>query len=306
MTYPSTMTKPIRILSLGAGVQSTTVLLMSLFGDLDPFDHIIFSDTGWEPDDVYSHLELLKDVVLRHGQQITVVGAGNIREDHLHPAGEHLFIRNPVKYPEYMGRQRTFIPFFVIGAPTVKNPSGRGKTFRTCTKTYKIEPVEKRIREILGLKPGQRWPLEHRINQTMGISWDESQRERKSDRPAIVNEYPLIDMRMTRDDCHAWMADRGWTAPRSACIGCPFHRNDEWRRIRDTDPAAWDDAIEFDEVFRQRWRDGLTPIDGEPYLHDSRVPLREADIDEPVAAADDTSFFQTTMFGESCEGFCGT
>lgn len=308
----------INILSLGAGVQSTTVYLMSLYGVIPPYDHVIFADTGWEPTGVYEHLEKLKAEGAKYGSEITVVSAGNIREDHLAPAGEHLFIRNPRKHPEFLGKQRTFIPFFVQSEPTADNTSGKGKTFRTCTKTYKIEPVEKRIREILGLKPNARWPLHHVINQTMGISWDESQRMRESGRPAIVNQYPLIDMRMTRDHCHDWMAEHGWTAPRSACIGCPFHRNDEWRRMRDDDPEAFADAIEFDDVFRQRVVDGLTPLQGVPYLHDTRVPLREADIDSDLAKAEyiaamagqsepeQVSFFDDTMFGADCEGLCGT
>lgn len=300
---PDVPTPPVlEILSLGAGVQSTTVLLMSLFGDLPRFDHVIFSDTGWEPVQVYEHLEKLSAFAAERGTIIETVRAGNIRQDHLDPQHEHLFIRNPVKRPDFMGRQRTFIPFFVVGSG-----GERGKTFRTCTKTYKIEPVEKRVREHLGLRSGQRWPLEHRVNQHLGISWDEVQRMRTSDRPAIVNKYPLIDMRMTRDDCHEWMADHGWTAPRSACIGCPFHRNDEWRRMRDTDPTAWEDAIEFDETFRARAKAGLTPLDGVPYLHDSRMPLRDAPIDPaPGVEIEEPPSLFDTMFGDNCDGFCGT
>lgn len=294
---------PIRVLSLGAGVQSTTVLLMSLYGDLDAFDHIIFADVGWEPPDVYEHLAKLQTEAARFDKEITVVSAGNIREDHLNPRDD-LLIKNPVKHPEYQGRQRTFIPFYVQNDPTADNASGKGRTFRTCTKTYKIEPVERHLRSLLGLTPGERWPTEVTFLQSMGISWDEVTRMKPSRRPAIELVYPLIDMRMTRDDCHRWMADHGWTAPRSACIGCPFHRNDEWRRMRDEDPESWADAIEFDETFRQRQQDGKTPLTGTPYLHDSRVPLAEADIDEPVD--DQMSLFGGTIFGDECEGLCGT
>ena len=41
------MTKPLRILSLGAGVQSTTLLYMMIEGEIERPDHAIFSDTGW-------------------------------------------------------------------------------------------------------------------------------------------------------------------------------------------------------------------------------------------------------------------
>ena len=41
------MDRTINILNLGAGVQSTALLLMSLDGDLDiEYDYAIFADTG--------------------------------------------------------------------------------------------------------------------------------------------------------------------------------------------------------------------------------------------------------------------
>lgn len=302
--------RPLRILSLGAGVQSTCVALMSIEGEIEPFDHIIFADTGWERQNTYEHFERLKAAV---PTPIHTVTAGNIRDDHMAPSRPNLFIQNPRKYPEWKGRQRTFIPVYVLtpegdddmslgdldgGVSTRDEPTMRkGKTRRTCTKTYKIEPVEKKIRELLGLKPRQRWPLTHSVDQFFGISLDESERMHDSRRPAIVNHYPLVDMRMTRDDCTAWMTDRGWDVPRSSCVGCPFHRNDEWRDLRDNSPAEFQEAVEFDHRFRQLQADERLPIEGVPFIHDQRVPLDEADIDVPVDAQ---------MSLGDCEGFCGT
>jgi hypothetical protein len=42
----------LRILSLGAGVQSTTLALMVAHGELEPIDCAIFSDTQSEPEAV--------------------------------------------------------------------------------------------------------------------------------------------------------------------------------------------------------------------------------------------------------------
>jgi hypothetical protein len=310
------MTAPLRILSLGAGVQSTTVLLMALAGEIEPIDAAIFADTGWEPAAVYTHLERLEAHSIAAGVPVHRVTAGNIREDHADPQGAHLFIRTPRTRADYLGRARAFMPFFIhypIGGPfdlkgvqamhlgdveEVEGPTRAGKTGRKCTATYKIEPVERKIRDLLGLVPRQRWPLEHSVTQVFGISWDETQRMRDSSRPAVRNDYPLVDRRMTRSDCHGWLADHGWDAPRSACIGCPFHRNDEWRNIRDNAPEEWADAVDFDRQFRARQEAGLVAMDGKPFLHDSRVPLDEALIDE----VDDG---QLSLFGNECEGFCG-
>jgi hypothetical protein len=56
-----------RTLSLGAGVQSTTLLLMSLDGTLPKVDCAIFADTGWEPARVYEHLALITDAAAGGG-----------------------------------------------------------------------------------------------------------------------------------------------------------------------------------------------------------------------------------------------
>ena len=50
----------LRILSLGAGVQSTTLALMIEKGEIPMVDCAIFSDVGAEPKLVYKHLEWLE------------------------------------------------------------------------------------------------------------------------------------------------------------------------------------------------------------------------------------------------------
>ena len=37
------MTEPLRVLSLGAGIQSTTVLLLAMHGRIPAFDRIVFA-----------------------------------------------------------------------------------------------------------------------------------------------------------------------------------------------------------------------------------------------------------------------
>lgn len=54
------MNKILNILSLGAGVQSTCVLLMSIKGLLPKIDYCVFADTGFEPPNVYTHFQWLK------------------------------------------------------------------------------------------------------------------------------------------------------------------------------------------------------------------------------------------------------
>ncbi|MBP2230768.1 3'-phosphoadenosine 5'-phosphosulfate sulfotransferase (PAPS reductase)/FAD synthetase, partial [Azospirillum agricola] len=56
-----TTTQPLRVLSLGAGVQSTTLALMAATAEVGPMpDCAIFADTEWEPHGVYEHLDWLE------------------------------------------------------------------------------------------------------------------------------------------------------------------------------------------------------------------------------------------------------
>lgn len=266
------MTYPIRVLSLGAGVQSTTLLRMIIHGELPPVEHAIFSDTGWEPQAVYQHLETLKAECEAAGIPLHIVSNGNIRDDALSPDSN-----------------RSTMPLWLL------KPNGDGAMARRkCTQEYKLKPLVTKQREIAGLKPGQRC-TEHRITTVIGISWDEVQRIKDPLFSWIRNEYPLVDNRIRREDCLNWNTEHGYPPPpRSSCIGCPFHDNAEWRRIRD-DPEAWADAIAFDEAIR-------APQHGrhsQAFLHRSRQPLATVDIRSAEEAG------QGTLFDMECEGMCG-
>lgn len=267
-----------RLLSLGAGVQSSTLLLMAARGE---FEHVpdaaIFADTGWEPKAVYNWLAFLEDEV-RGVIPIHRVTAGNIRKDAVHSAG---------------GGSKRFasIPVYVA------SPDGEreGMLKRQCTKDYKIEPTQRRCAELVGLRPRQRRPKAPVIELWMGISMDEVQRMKPSREIWIEHRWPLIERGMDRRACLRWLAANGYpTAPKSACIGCPFHADHQWRDMRDNDPDSWRDAVEFDRAIRTFPR-----IKGEAYLHRSLVPLDQVDL----STAEDRG--QGNMFDGECEGVCG-
>ena len=70
----------IRVLSLGAGVQSSCLALMAQEGlTKHKPDYMIFADTGWEPSFVYEHVEYLKKAVTIC--PLITVERGNLRED---------------------------------------------------------------------------------------------------------------------------------------------------------------------------------------------------------------------------------
>ena len=77
-TYHKEDEPTLRVLSLGAGVQSSTILLMMINGEIKPADVCIFADTGNEPKEVYEHLEKLK---VMSTIPIHIVGDSNIVQD---------------------------------------------------------------------------------------------------------------------------------------------------------------------------------------------------------------------------------
>ncbi|MFF9197309.1 hypothetical protein ACF09L_19085 [Streptomyces sp. NPDC014779] len=275
----------LRLLSLGAGVQSTTLALLSAAGDLPKLDGAIFADTGWEPAAVYRHLDRLEVEVLKPaGVPLYRVTAGNIRDDALDP--EHRFASMPL---------------------FIRNPDGGdGMTRRQCTSEYKLKPIKKQARQLLGYPHPKPVPRGLHAEQWIGISRDEIGRAKDSGIQYLRSRFPLLDLTgaagegWTRDDCLRYLKANGWeTTPKSACIGCPFHGNAQWRRLRDDNPEEWADAVAFDSAIRAGNARGNAlgkPLLGEAYLHRSRLPLDEAPIDR--VTAHEWAQRQTDVFGQ--------
>jgi hypothetical protein len=282
------MKKPLQVLSLGAGVQSTTVLFLSIHGELPPLDAVVFADTGWEPQAVYDHFAWIE----RQMQDIdapfslTRVSEGDLRNDSLGLTP---------------GRVRfASVPYHI------ENPDGTPSMGRrSCTSEYKITPVERFIRrELLGLRKGQRAPAKC-VEQWMGISTDEMRRVRVSRDHWRDFRYPLVyELGMSRQDCLDWMEAQGYPRPpRSSCVGCPYHSNHEWRSLT---PEEFQDAVEFDRAIRK----GATAygkgeggqLDGEAFLHRSRKPLDEVDLRTDVEKGQGLLFPPEDMI---CDGMCG-
>jgi hypothetical protein len=264
----------VKVLSLGGGVQSTTLLLLALTKQIEPLDAVIFSDTGWEPQAVYRHLDWCRGECSRAGLPFYTVSAGNIRNYVL----------------EMIATDRE-IPGLPLHA--VDPHGGRSMLKRQCTKHFKLVPIKRELRRITGTtgKPWKGPPIE----QWLGISRDEPQRMRDSRDAWITLRYPLVERGMRRSDCLTWLDSHGFpTPPKSACLGCPFHSNAYWRELRDTSPEEWQDVVAFDRRVRT-----LPRIEGEAYLHRSLLPLDEVDLSTKADHG------QLSLFDAECDGVCG-
>jgi hypothetical protein len=127
-----------RYLSLGAGVQSSTVALMAEHGEIEPIDAAIFADVRAEPASVYAWLDWLETQL---SYPVYRVSHGDLRENVL----------------ARVNRQKSGSggpPFFTAGE------AKEGMLPRQCTRDFKLDPIEKQIRALVGLKPRQRAPKE--------------------------------------------------------------------------------------------------------------------------------------------------
>ena len=281
-----------QILSFGAGVQSTALLLMSCKGLLPKLDAAVFADVGWEPKKVYDHLEWCKIEAGRHGIPIHVVKAteGGIRKD----------VIDNVTKPD--GSRFAAMPLFLLNKD---GTTGIGR--RQCTREYKISPVHTFLRrEVLGLKPRQHAPKEVVIEQWMGISFDEASRAKPSREKWMAHVFPFLSWGGDYLDGKNWKRYQiiNWLkenypdidVPRSACLGCPFHSNEEWRKIKENH-EEWADVVAFDEAIRED--NGVGKVVSLQFLHKSCKPLSEVDL------RSDEEKGQGSLWDNECEGMCG-
>lgn len=263
----------IRVISLGAGVQSSVMALLAARGEIGPMpDGAIFADTQWEPAAVYEHLEWLEGQLPYPVYHVT---AGNIRDG----------IMASAKSDE---KRFAAVPWFI-------EDGGIGK--RQCTSEYKIQPIEKEVRRLLGYQKGERI-TDVVAEQWIGISTDEIQRMKDARVKWIQHRWPLIELRWNRAKCYAWFTEQypGRQLPKSACLGCPFHSNKYWSDLKNNSPDEWADAVEVDNALRSNG--ALRGMKRKQYMHSARIPLENVDF---------TMYENQMGFGfmEECDGMCG-
>jgi len=257
-----------RAFSFGAGVQSTALLLLIKHNPellIDAVGHlpdsVYFADTGAEPANVYQHLEQVQ-----HWSPlpITVVSNGSILEprDGFPP-----------------------IPFF-----TTNRDGSVGMLRRQCTREYKIAPIERSIRQAIGLAPGRKG-ISRSVALWLGISIDEASRMTTNKTKLIDNVYPLIELGWNRTRCYSYCLEHGVRPPKSRCFFCPYIG--DWAEIKRNQPQEFAKACAYDEQHRNCTAAGAErPV----YLHRSCKPLAEAVVDQG-------SLFDG--FDAECAGLCG-
>ena len=284
-----TSTVVYRALSLGAGVQSSVLAL--LLSRSDPRlvengypkpDVAVFADTGWEPDYVYRHLDWLEQQL---DYPLIRVSSGDLKT-------------NLKKARTVSGHSFVDVPLF-----TVNEDGKKGMLRRQCTSHYKVRPIYRRIRALAGGQRRRPFPKGTHAEMWLGISLDEVGRIKPSRERWVEHRWPLVDIRITRQDCIEWFEAEypGRFLPRSACVICPYRSDEHWLELKRSEPESYDEAVRFDRWLRHSTKNPVRKLlNGRPYLHAARRPLASV-----IAERETKGQNGINPFNEECEGLCG-
>lgn len=284
------MTEPLRTfryVSLGAGTQSSALLVMSALGlhGCPRADVAIFADTQAEPAWVYEQLAVLAPWAGARGIPVITATRGSLEDDTM---------------SAHKGQRTRFaaIPAFTTGR------DGRATPLRRqCTREYKIEVIERKARELMGFARGERIAGRAKAEALIGISIDEADRMKPSRTPWVTSLHPLIDARLNRDACVRILQEAGLPVPRkSACVFCPYHDDRYWLDLKQEFPGEFERAARFDDGIRDMSKSG---VKGQVFLHRSLLALRDIDFAGRVAERERQGRFAFDAFSNECEGVCG-
>lgn len=264
---------PLRIFSFGGGVQSVACEVLAAQGKID-YRHFVFCNVGDDSESPQT-LEYYHKYALPFAKNngLTMTELRYIRRD-----GTEDSILKRLTRP---GGRSIGIPVHMAnGAP------GR----RSCTVDFKIRRTDRWLRQMGAKRRG--------AVLGMGISLDEFQRMKQNNDPKTrawkTLDYPLIDLRITRDQCVEIIRKAGLPVPpKSACWMCPFHTMGVWQEMRRDDPAQFNKAADLEAYINARRADlGRDPV----YFTARGKPL-------PLAVNNEQ---QPALFeGEVCDsGYC--
>lgn len=249
------------ILSLGAGIQSTTLALLLELGLLPgvPKPHYaIFANTFSEPKHVYQTIEWLRTRI-----------SYPIETCHFADLGKNTWkaiLGQPVPERGHTNAGYIDLPVF----------SDSGLSRRQCTTQYKILPIKRKIRELAQAKPPQLTAVQY-----LGFSTNESRRAKPNRDKWLTNRFPLIEHGWSRTDCQNWLDANFENHPvsRSSCYYCPFRSKADWADLAERYPALYQDALAMDRALAEHprgpWRlraGGLAKLETDRTLQPALFP----------------------------------
>jgi hypothetical protein len=221
----------LRTFSYGGGVQSTAALVLAAQKKID-FPVFLFCNVG-DDSEHPATLRYVREIAVPYAatQGVELHELRHVRRD----GTEETLYRKLTRESS----RSTGIPIYLEGAGAPAR--------RSCTSEFKIRRMAV-------------WQRRHGATRAapaitgLGISLDEFQRARTdSGIDTQVLEYPLIDMRLTRQDCMNIIERAGLPVPpKSSCWFCPFHRIPAWQKLKRETPELFDRAIALEQTLSNR------------------------------------------------------
>ncbi len=262
----------IKVFSYGGGVQSTAALVLAAQGRID-YKTFLFCNVGDDSENPAT-LAYVNQVALPYAKEhrIELIELQKTR------FGE----------PETLYQRLTRPGSRSIGIPVRLAGSGAPAN-RACTLDFKIKVIAKWLREHGATK-------DNPATSALGISLDEFQRMRSDSGIAYQKlAYPLIDLRIDRQQCRNIISEAGLPIPaKSSCWFCPFHSLRTWQEMRQEQPELFKKACELEEIIIKRM-DTFKTGDA-AYFTNKLKPLAQVT----------TELAQDSLFGDDvCEsGYC--
>lgn len=245
----------VEIFSHGGGTQSAAITALIVQGKLPKPDFVCIVDTERERPTTWQYLDaVIRPALASVGLDVHRISKSNWGSKPPHGIDWLSHNRNTVLLPAFT---------------SVSGESGKMSGF--CSKTWKIEVLNRYVRESLGVptKEQRHW---------IGFSLDEA---RRAMRMMDGDEYkagrirlPLIhDVPLRRQQAIRVVEKMGWpTPPRSACSMCPNQGDSEWRDLKTNHPSEFSAACELEKE--------VQAVDPHVWFHSSCKPLSEVDFSE--------------------------
>lgn len=271
----------LKILSCGAGMQSSALFLMSCQNALAQkkgkpavwplvpiYDVSVFCDLGLEPPWVLKQVQFLQRCGESSGVPFVVLKSPLYQD----------FIKN------FGERRAISIPWW-----TLKEDGHKSTMPRNCTIDYKVNVIAKYVRwHLLGYRKYQRLREAdlkgHEMH--MGFGAEETRRCKENPNPLFINKFPLVEMGLKRADNYAYIKDVwGLSTRASACTFCPYHRNYFFQFLKENEPEQFAHVVHIDELLRDKTP--KPPMDSDLFISRSRKRL----VDLCPADCNDAEYF---------------
>ncbi len=209
--YRDYIKQPLQVFSFGGGVQSTAIFCLILEGRLPRPDIIIHADTGSEMPYTLTHIQKIKALCLEHGLLFEVVKSPKGALHEVYAANNSLPI---------------------LG-------------FRSCTGVFKVDVINRRLREIVGM--GRRRVL---AVSWIGISADEARRRREARGQWLRLKYPLLDdVPMTRRQCVSLIEKHDLITQKSGCWLCPYGGLKHFKKLKVEHPHLFKICLDMEAAY---------------------------------------------------------